>query len=685
MSAIKKYRVIYSFLLLAASWQLPLASSFSQATPSPEIRCVSVAPNGNVTITWAIPPDPGGVFTQYEVYSSASLTGPYTNVGNNATYGSTSFSDGTANANAGPVYYYVRTRSSFNGNTLAPAYDTVSTIYLTVSNPGSPVGTLGWNAIRNPLLPSSALTYNIYCDYPMQWTLIASTSSLSFIDTISICSRMVNYTIEITDGIGCSSFSNIAGAQFQDNVVPATPVLDSVSVNPFSNNATVSWQPSSSGDVIGYVIYEYSGSSWVPIDTVWGYASSFYLNNSSNADVASEWYCMAALDSCGNISPLGNNQNTIYLQKSLDICARKADLSWTPYVGWPSGTAGYRVYVSQNAGPFTLIATTTALSYTHTGLTGGDNYCYIVMAYDNSGRTSSSNKLCFSVYQPTQPVFTYVETSSVSSPQSVDVSSYVDILATTREYRIERSANASGPFIPVGTVAFTANPNVVFTDNTAFPGQMSYYYRVVTVDSCGNDAQTSALSRTIFASAAANSDMTNTITWNDYEGWLGGVATYDIYRAIDGVWVGVIATVPFGTNTYTDDVSPYYTSSGRFTYRVVANEGAGNPYGFTAQSSSNDAPAYQPHKFFVPNAFVPGGMNSVFLPNGSFYDKSDYTFSVYNRWGDLLFETADPFTGWDGTYRGQVCQQGVYAWYIKFKASNGEYFEQSGTVTLIGK
>src|SRR5687768_12896313 len=242
MPAIKKYRLLFSFLL-AATCILPSAYSFSQATPSPEIRCISVASNGNVTITWAIPPDPGGVFTQYEIYASASLTGPYTNVGNNATYGSTSFSDGTANANTSPLYYYVRTRSSFNGTTLAPAFDTVSTIFLTVTNPGSPVGTLTWNAIRNPLLSTSSPTYNIYCDYPAQWTLVASTSSLSFIDTVNVCSRIVNYTIEVTDAVGCSSFSNIAGALFRDNVVPFTPVMDSVSVNIFSNNAEIGWQP----------------------------------------------------------------------------------------------------------------------------------------------------------------------------------------------------------------------------------------------------------------------------------------------------------------------------------------------------------------------------------------------------------------------------------------------------------
>jgi len=87
----------------------------------------------------------------------------------------------------------------------------------------------------------------------------------------------------------------------------------------------------------------------------------------------------------------------------------------------------------------------------------------------------------------------------------------------------------------------------------------------------------------------------------------------------------------------------------------------------------------------VPNAFVPEGLNNVFIPNGSFYDKTDYIFYVYNRWGEQLFESKNAYTGWDGTYKGNICSQGVYAWYIKFKTSTGEYIEQTGTVTLIGK
>jgi gliding motility-associated-like protein len=69
--------------------------------------------------------------------------------------------------------------------------------------------------------------------------------------------------------------------------------------------------------------------------------------------------------------------------------------------------------------------------------------------------------------------------------------------------------------------------------------------------------------------------------------------------------------------------------------------------------------------YFVPNTFTPDGddFNNVFKPvisTGFSYDK--YEFLIFNRWGELIFETQDIGEGWDGTYKGQNCQDGTYTW-----------------------
>lgn len=70
---------------------------------------------------------------------------------------------------------------------------------------------------------------------------------------------------------------------------------------------------------------------------------------------------------------------------------------------------------------------------------------------------------------------------------------------------------------------------------------------------------------------------------------------------------------------------------------------------------------------FVPNTFTPDGdeFNNVFkpvIPDGMAMD--DYTFAIYNRWGEVLFESHDVAVGWDGTYHGETVKEGVYTWTI---------------------
>ncbi|WP_430403218.1 PKD domain-containing protein [Fluviicola sp.] len=73
---------------------------------------------------------------------------------------------------------------------------------------------------------------------------------------------------------------------------------------------------------------------------------------------------------------------------------------------------------------------------------------------------------------------------------------------------------------------------------------------------------------------------------------------------------------------------------------------------------------------FVPNTFTPDGdeFNNVFrpvVPEGMVLD--DYTFTVIDRWGEVLFESHDVQFGWDGTYHGTTVKEGTYTWTIVAK------------------
>jgi PKD repeat protein len=61
----------------------------------------------------------------------------------------------------------------------------------------------------------------------------------------------------------------------------------------------------------------------------------------------------------------------------------------------------------------------------------------------------------------------------------------------------------------------------------------------------------------------------------------------------------------------------------------------------------------------------------------------DYKLQVFNRLGVLIFESHDINIPWNGYYRGQLCTQGVYVWYVEGKYANGQPFKKVGDVTLL--
>ncbi len=93
--------------------------------------------------------------------------------------------------------------------------------------------------------------------------------------------------------------------------------------------------------------------------------------------------------------------------------------------------------------------------------------------------------------------------------------------------------------------------------------------------------------------------------------------------------------------------------------------------------------------FYVPNTFTPDGneFNNVFNPVFySGYDPYHYSMLIFDRWGELIFETHNVKIGWDGTYHDKICPDGTYVWKIKFNDANyGDGHECVGHVNLIKK
>jgi gliding motility-associated-like protein len=89
---------------------------------------------------------------------------------------------------------------------------------------------------------------------------------------------------------------------------------------------------------------------------------------------------------------------------------------------------------------------------------------------------------------------------------------------------------------------------------------------------------------------------------------------------------------------------------------------------------------------WVPNTFTPDAdeYNNVFSPVVSMIDIYNYDFFIYNRWGEIIFESHDVNVGWDGTYKGRSVKEGVYTWKIRLKSIyTDEYRDYNGHVNML--
>jgi gliding motility-associated-like protein len=85
----------------------------------------------------------------------------------------------------------------------------------------------------------------------------------------------------------------------------------------------------------------------------------------------------------------------------------------------------------------------------------------------------------------------------------------------------------------------------------------------------------------------------------------------------------------------------------------------------------------------VPNAFTPGrfGTNAIIKVMG--FGIVHMTWRIYNRWGQIVFESNNPYIGWDGYYRGQMQPMDVYAYTLEADYSDGTHATKKGDITLI--
>jgi len=156
---------------------------------------------------------------------------------------------------------------------------------------------------------------------------------------------------------------------------------------------------------------------------------------------------------------------------------------------------------------------------------------------------------------------------------------------------------------------------------------------------------------------------------------------------------GSIYIWEFGDGARSDLYEPVhtYTETANYSIRLVAISEEG-----CTDTMVLVNPFRKPSNYIeFPNAFLPnlngpaGGYYSatsdeaasVFHPVSS--GVSEYQLRIFSKTGILIFESNDINLGWDGYYKAQLCQSGVYIWKVRGNYINGEPFTKMGDVTLL--
>jgi gliding motility-associated-like protein len=682
---------------------------------APDVRCVSVLSDGSVDITWehlaSSPPS-----TVYSIFHSSSPNGPFTFL-DSILYPINIYNHPSAGVNSLQQYYYVTSHSSCADE--SEPSDTLSTIKLTITPiNAATVGDLNWNAIHVPSLTTSLANYQVFAkDGNGVFQNVGQSPTTDFLFPAVTCDSNQDMYVSLEDQSGCISQSSIDSAILSDELSPDLPVITDVSVD-VNGKAIINWT-CSSGDVDMYEINIKDAQGWIPIGIVNAPITTF-IYNASNASNTSETFAVRALDSCDNASLRSVEHNSINIETQVNVCDFIVDISWNEYINITDGISHYTIFITETDqfGGITNSTDrlTTEMNFIINNINAGSNYYIYVVAYNtDSTIAATSDQLNEPISLPTQPTFNYIEYASINHDNGfVEINCLIDNQAIIDYYDIFRSLRKEDSFNKIGQTPFSGSTSVHYTDETAKIAEEFYQYQIYPVDTCGvrlsappvfsaaymNDtsfAQTILLQAVINLDYSSNSSLegeyTNTLSFNEYDKWLGSVVEYRLYRSMNREEFNVLplhtwdrVNNPTEELKYIDIVTDYGEGNGRFCYYIEAIEGNDNPYGPVLEGSfSNIACVSQTPIIFVPSVFTPNGdeHNEVFRPVTYFVSEIGYSFTIYNREGTALFSTNDPQKGWAGTYLGNMVQNGNYIYHLQFRNGVGNLTEKTAVVTLV--
>lgn len=683
----------------------------AQQLEPPDFGCIQIADNGDATLNWNPPFDPGNNFIQYDIYVSNSPGAGYALLTSASPLGLSSYLQSTVLTLTNNYYYFIQTLSSDGvSNYTSNNSDTLSTIWLSATPSATGYAQLNWNSpfLSGDGLPDG-LAYEVWREYPVGvWEIVQIMPfgvTNSFYEIVDVCIADMNFKVQLVMPDGCTFVSNIAGGTFENYAPPLIPQITNVSIDHVLNRSVIEWEPSPSSDTEAYIIYKCEGGNTYIVDTVWGINSTQFTDLLSGSDVLTGpvSYSIAAFDGCyhgappsPNTSALAPCQSSVFLPSiGYSYCNDFVSFQWTNYDGWEFGVESYVIY---HAVAPLLTTPFSSLTFIPVDtVAGGDiNYVHqfdeynVYQCYYIGAIGASTDYHAFSNYTrvltpyPEDPAYIYLGSASVLSQDSTLVQLEVEPTADIFEFTLERYDEYGLNWDEVIVIESGTGATVDLPDSQLATDVFHYTYRVITNNICGDIIDTTNVGTTILLDGLANRQrLVNTLVWSPYLGWDLGVESYKIHRRVGDQGLDeIIAEIDTNAEFYyEDDVSDLLYSEGKFCYWIEATE-VTSIYGDHSSLSNIICLAQRP-VIWVPNSFVVDGFNNTFSPVISFADFTSYRIIIYSRWGDIIFQSTDINAPWNGTMNGKTVQEGTYTYYFTVKDGEGRAYDYTGYVVML--
>lgn len=519
------------------------------------------------------------------------------------------------------------------------------------------------------------------------WKLLKQINTLNTSIINAVLPNTKAWEVFVSTSYACNGKDTLVSNHvFVDNQAPTQFEPDSVSVEYTSQRVVAGWKKPLDPDVLGYSLFKLVGGGNALIKDTF---STFYRFDTFtfNPRTSNNSFSIAAFDSCLNGGLLSNYHSPINLlvqKSSKHWCSKKTLLTWTKYKGWTAGVYFvWRHCLSdgkwQMLGSVVADLATDPATYNFTDTTYESNkqYHYFVRASKiTGGVTSTSNRVFVDyVFNGNAAPISVITGASVVGNDLVRLDINWKKDGPTSFLKVEKKAVTGWT-----TIYTTTNPgNFTYNDGTTKTSSAVAEYRAVRTNDCGLVDDSSFVHKTMLLS-----DNQRVITWTNHVGWANPAITtsydYHLEQKSGSTWntlyAGGATSFLLPATLYGNQVFrvKIFSNSGvlPISYELYSNEHAVY-LGF--DSSAVDTT-------LIPSAFNPFGINKTFKISNPAISAGESSLSIYNRWGELLFQ-GDALLGWDGTdAQGREVSQGTYVYLIQASYRNKKT-RYSGTLLLI--